>query len=168
MTNPVEIITDPASRFTWGVSITSAIIGIASIWIFYAAVLDRSPPISDLRGRVSEVFPRPDGSHLMIVEWSGVRQRYCEGVSHRWLVDGIVLPLPDLPTPPQINEKIGDRIKYNIAVEVPAMFHRIGNYTIRTQHQCNLLQRQFPNALSIQIAPDPVPFNLDPDKDAGK
>lgn len=161
-----RIFTRPDSRFLWGCSFTCALLAILAGVLWNEAVLDKTSPIGNMKGAVESIVKRDDGSRLMIIRWTGVRQRYCSGSSQRWLLDGYpnangyVQQLPPLPFPPRPEEMIGQDVEYRLAVDIPASFppHR-GVYQAVSTYQCNWVQAQFP-ILNLVVPLPPIPFDL--------
>jgi hypothetical protein len=156
-----RIFTRPDFRFLWGVSFTCGLLALMSGVLWNGAVLDHSPPIKDMSGKVLSITKNDNGTRRMIVEWTGTRQRHCLGTSERWLVNGYVHPLPSLPFPPRDNEEIGSPVNIKVAVDIPADFpaHK-GEYHVVSSYQCNTIQVQFPKLLSVVVKPPPVLFDL--------
>lgn len=156
-----RLITRPEFRFMWGVSVTCVLLAGLAAFAWNAAVLDKSPPISNLKGEAISIEKRRDGSRQMIVRWTGTRQRHCVGTSQRWLVNGYIHPLPDSSFPAREIEKIGDPVDNKVSVIIPADFPaHLGQYHVVTSYQCNALQVQFPKLLSVVVRLPPVQFDL--------
>lgn len=152
------------SRFQFGVLLFSLIIlGVICLG-FYWLVIDREPPVDIVRGEVVGHERQPNGNHVLFVKWYGERHRACYGNSKRWLTGNIVVPLPDIPYPPEPGAMQLGPIIWEVPIEVPGYFistgHRKLAYQIRIDYACNPLQElMFP----ISVAPPPVPFELMPD-----
>lgn len=144
----MRFLKDPAIRFQWLVTILVAlIIGPIGLCLYWAA--DRQLPILAQSG----VFVGWDKNNPRIgwIEWTGIRQRVCDGTSYRWLVDGIVVELP--PIHVWSNGKVDNPDKksssWRVAFEVPEWFRHNGSYRARILYQCNPLQKVFP--LIVQL-----------------
>lgn len=151
-------------RFEWGVALFSliifAIIGLAFYWL----VIDREPPVTITRGEVVGHERQSNGNHIIFVKWHGERHRACYGNSKRWLTGNIVVPMPDIPYPPDPRTVELGPIVWEVPIEVPGYFistgHRKLAYQIRIDYACNPMQELlFP----IRVSPPPVPFELMPD-----
>lgn len=151
----MRLFKDPASRFQWLVTILVAlIIGPIGLCVYWAA--DRELPILGQSG----VFIGWDENNPKIgwIEWTGIRQRVCDGTSYRWLVNGVVIELPQIHV--WSNGKVDNPEKkpssWRISFEVPEWFHHNASYRARILYQCNPLQKVFP--LIVQL-PD-IPFEM--------
>jgi hypothetical protein len=160
----MSTLIDTERWFRWGVPpLTLAIfstLALAAYWL----VIDRYPPITVDRGEIAGSERQPDGSLVVFVRWHGTRHRFCPGVSKRWLADGALLPLPDIPYPPEDADAETGRAQWEVAVQVPAYFLTTGHvdlaYRIRIDYSCNPLQEI---AFPIRVAPPPVPFRVEQD-----
>lgn len=150
--------------FGWGVSLLSLAIVVPVLLCTYWLVFDRAPPITVSRGELAGYQKQPDGSYVVFVRWFGERHRDCPGVSRRWLADGALVPLPDIPYPPETHGPEAGPVQWEVPVEVPGYFVTTGHlklaYRIRIDYACNPMQEI---AWPIRVSPPPVPFELQPD-----
>ncbi len=145
----------------WGMKIcTAAILGglsLVSYWMF----IDRSDPVTVHYGEVLNFERQADDSWIIIIKWHGERHRQCWGNSKRWISGGFVLPLPDIPYPPDRPEQKLGEFEWEVPVMIPSYYvstgHHTGQYAIRIFYSCNPIQDYvFP----IVIEPPPIPFSL--------
>lgn len=146
-----------------GLKITSLIIFLGLMLCFYWLVLDREPAVVVESGRAVAYERQADGSYLTWVHWKGTRYRQCTGTSKRWLVgeNGIILPLEEIPYPPEVRTRPLGPYEWEVPIRVPQYYitsgHTSGEYRIRILYACNPLQEI---VWPIVEEPDPVPFEL--------
>lgn len=160
----MNIIGTRENRFRWGVSILSSVIMLITGLAVYWLVIDRSPPVTVTHGEVVGYERQPTGNYIVFIKWHGERHRNCYGNSKRWLTDSIVIPLPDIPYPPDLQDAPAGPVEWEVAIDVPSYFVTTGHmklsYRIRIDYVCNPLQEfMFP----IQVSPPPVPFEISND-----
>lgn len=151
----MKFLGDSSSRFQLLVPVlVMLILGSIGLCLYWAA--DRELPILAQSG----VFVGWDehNSRIGWVEWTGIRQRYCDGTSYRWLVDGVVIELPTIHIRPNQEEDVPDKklSTWRVAFEVPEWFHQNASYRVRVEYSCNSWQKLFPLVVSL---PD-VPFEM--------
>jgi hypothetical protein len=145
----------------WGIRIVSTLIFFMVMLCVYWLVIDRFEPIQVERGEVVRYDEQQDGSWVMFVKWYGQRNRRCWGTSKRWLAGETLLPLEDIPYPPENQNTPFGPYQWEVPVYIPQYFVRTGHikgeYRIRIFFACNPLQEHiFP----IAIEPPPVAFEL--------
>lgn len=149
---------------SWGLRIgTVAILSGLSIlayWVF----IDRMIPVTVHHGEVTGFEHQPDDSWIMLVKWHGVRHRQCWGLSKRWISGDFVLPLPDIPYPPDRPAQQLGPFTWEVPIHIPPYYvstgHAQGQYSIRIFYACNPMQRLiFP----IVVEPDPIKFVIPTD-----
>lgn len=145
----------------WSLRGLSAFIIAVVALVLYWLVIDRTPPAIIHGGQVTRYERQDDGSWIMFVKWTGERFRLCWGNSKRWLSDTTILPLVDIPYPPDIAARPLGPLEWEVPIAVPAFFantgHSRGTYRIRIFYACNPLQEYlFP----IVVEPPPVPFEI--------
>ncbi len=145
----------------WGMRICTVVILSVMALFFYWIVIDRSPPITIHSGKVVTYQEQSDGSWIIFVRWHATRHRICTGNSKRWLDAGALLPLSDIPYPPEASHlKVGEH-QWEVAITLPAYFaktdHTMGFYKIEIEYACNPAQE---HGFPIIVVPDPVPFEL--------
>jgi hypothetical protein len=128
---------------------------------FYWIVIDRAVPVVVHGGQVLKYEKQPDGSWIVFVKWTGEQFRLCDGNSKRWLADTAILPLADIPYPPNESERPLGPYQWEVPLHIPSYFastgHVRGTYRIQILYACNPLQQYvFP----IVVNPPPVPFEL--------
>jgi hypothetical protein len=152
----------------WGMRIVSFILVLVFALIFYWLVIDRSKPVVVDHGEVARYEQMPDGSWVVFVKWFGERKRLCWGTSKRWLTGSALLPLEDIPYPPDHETKPIGPYEWEVPLHIPAYFARTGHikgaYRIRIFYACNPLQEYL---YPIVVEPPPVPFELPVDSAAG-
>ena len=96
------------------------------------------------------------------VEWTGVRQRYCDGISYRWIVNGVVIELSPIHVTyrGEVNNPKKEPTKWIVPFEIPEWFHHNASYRVRVSYACNALQKVFPLVVDL---PD-IPFKMPDDK----
>jgi hypothetical protein len=145
----------------WGFNVTSLIIvGILGL-VFYWLVIDRDAPVIIHDGKAINYERQPDGSWIFFVKRTGERKRSCSGLSKRWIANTALLPLEDIPYPPDAEDRPLGPYEWEVPVQVPAYYastgHVKGTYRIRILYACNPLQEYF---FPIVVEPPPVPFEL--------
>lgn len=151
----MRFLKDPASRFQWLVTILVVlIIGPIGLCLYWAT--DREMPILAQSG----VFAGWDEHNPRIgwIEWTGIRQRYCEGTSYRWLVDGVVVELAPIHIryngeAPVVNKKTSS---WRVPFEIPEWFRQNASYRVRVEYSCNPFQKLYPLVVTL---PD-IPFEM--------
>lgn len=130
------------------------IIGSLGLCAYWAA--DRQLPIAAQSGKF--VGWDEHNPHIGWIEWTGVRQRYCEGISYRWLVNGVVIELA--PIHVRYNGNVDNPEKksttWRVAFEIPEWYKHNGSYRVRIEYSCNPFQKFFPLVVSL---PD-IPFKF--------
>lgn len=160
-------IADMVERDTfvsWGLKICTATILCGLAVVFYWMVIDRSAPVTVKFGEVTGFEHQPDDSWVMLVKWHGERHRTCWGTSKRWISGDFVLPLPDIPYPPEWSERELGPFTWEVPIQIPSYYvstgHTEGKYSIRIFYSCNPLQQVF---LPIVVEPEPVHFSIPKD-----
>lgn len=129
--------------------------GIIIYWL-----VDTEPPLKAANG----VFVGWDANrqNVALIEWTGIRQRSCPGVSYRFLVGDQVWDLPDRKIfaigPVDLSAKPQ---RWVVPVEIPweARDSKDGylNYWINVNYVCNPLHNWWPVTLTIDdvLIPNP-------------
>lgn len=148
----------------WGlVSCTSAILAGMMLCLYWI-VLDRRKPVTVTHGEVVGFEHQANDSWVMIIKWYGQRHRQCWGNSKRWISGDFVLPLPDIPYPPDRPDQEIGPFTWEVPIEIPPYYvstgHITGQYSIRISYACNPMQEYlFP----IIVTPDPIKFTIPTD-----
>jgi hypothetical protein len=146
---------------SWGLSLFAGVIMAGLALVGYWVFLDRASPVTVHGGEVIRFDHQADDSWVMIVRWSGERHRQCWGNSKRWISGDFVLPLPDIPYPPDRPEQQLGEFSWEVPVHIPPYYvstgHIRGQYSIRILYACNPIQEYiFP----ISVEPDPIEFTI--------
>ena len=127
------------------------VVGLLGYWL-----IDRTPPMMGVTGK----FIGWDQTHPNIghVEWRGVQMRSCSGRAYRWIVNGVVIPLPsrEIEYHGPIDRDDRDPLAWRTFFEIPDWLGHPASYRVRIEYHCNPLQKFFP----IIVAPPDVPFPL--------
>lgn len=145
----------------WGMMFCTGVILFGLLLCLYWLLVDRSVPVTVHRGEVIRFEHQTDDSWIMIIKWHGDRHRQCWGNSKRWISGDFVLPLPDIPYPPDRPDQELGPFTWEVPIVIPPYYvstgHITGNYAIRIMYACNPIQEYlFP----IIIEPPPIPFSI--------
>jgi hypothetical protein len=148
----------------WGLTLFTAIILSGLMLCVYWVLIDRSAPVTVHYGEVVRFEHQANDSWVMIIRWHGERHRQCWGNSNRWISGDFVLPLPDIPYPPDRPDQQIGPFTWEVPIEIPSYYvstgHTTGQYAIRIEYSCNPLQEYlFP----IIVTPNPVKFVIPTD-----
>jgi hypothetical protein len=148
----------------WGlIACTSTILSGLMLCVYWL-LIDRSAPVTVHYGEVVRFEHQANDSWVMIIRWHGDRHRKCWGNSKRWISGDFVLPLPDIPYPPDRPDQEIGRFTWEVPIEIPSYYvstgHTTGQYSIRIAYACNPLQEYlFP----VIVTPKPVEFEIPTD-----
>ena len=141
-------------------ALLAIIIGSFTLCMYWAA--DRQLPILAQSGK----FVGWDEKNPKIgwVEWTGVRQRYCEGVSHRWIVNSVVIELTPIHVTYRGEVANPERkaSSWRVPFEVPDWFNHSASYRVRVSYSCNPWQKIFPMVVELPDVPFVVPGSPEP------
>lgn len=145
----------------WGLIACTSVILAGIMLCLYWVLLDRGKPVTVTHGEVVGFEHQSNDSWVMIIKWYGERHRQCWGNSKRWISGDFVLPLPDIPYPPDRPDQEIGPFTWEVPIEIPAYYvstgHTTGQYSIRISYACNPMQEYlFP----IVIIPEPVKFTI--------
>lgn len=149
---------------SWGLKIGTAAILCGLSLVVYWLFLDRETPVTVHYGEVTRFEHQADDSWVMLVKWHGERHRQCWGNSKRWISGDFVLPLPDIPYPPDRPHQELGAFTWEVPIHIPPYYvstgHVTGNYSIRIFYACNPIQQYvFP----IVVEPEPIQFVIPTD-----
>jgi hypothetical protein len=147
-----------------GLTVFAGIILCGLLLVAYWIFLDRTAPVTVKGGEVLRFEHQADDSWVMIIRWYGDRHRKCWGNSKRWISGDFVLPLPDIPYPPDRPDQELGPFSWEVPVHIPPYYvstgHVQGQYSIRILYACNPIQEYiFP----IPVEPDPIRFVIPTD-----
>lgn len=136
-------IKDPEFRFIilaiWLMIFTVVPLSLATYWL-----LDTAQPVEVISSRV--IGRTENNPRSVIVERRLKRLRFCEGISHRWVANGVVYQLSPLwvGTEGVTTKDDPKRETVRVTVDLP---HYLGNtavYRSVIHYSCNPLQKLFP------------------------
>lgn len=148
----------------WAMRFLSSLVLGFILLVFYWIFLDREEPVVVHGGEVVKYEKQSDRSWIVFVKWKGERFRVCTGNSKRWIANTALLPLEDIPYPPDEERRPLGPYQWEVPLHIPAYFastgHVTGTYRIRILYACNPIQEyMFP----IVVDPPPVPFQIPED-----
>ena len=125
---------------------------LASAGATWCAFFDTRPPVDILGG---QVVSYDAASHVVLIEWSAVKNRHCPGVRTGWLREAgdeppphVVVPLPEVTLPPENFRgppaPHGSLVHWRTAVEVPPYLDGDLIYKPEWDFACNPVQSIFP------------------------
>lgn len=144
-------VKDEACRFTilalWLLAITFIPLAISTYWF-----LDTEPPVTVISSRV--IGTAYGSQRTVVVEHILKRNRFCEGIAHRWVVNGVVYQLSPLWVGDQAATrrklpKDPDHETTRSIVDMPSILGRTGTYRSSIYYSCNPLQRILPLIVDI-------------------
>lgn len=128
----------------WHASLFAFALIIAQLGLIVWWACDRDPPISE----VGMPQIRSQTDNLIIISRVWTQHRDCPGVIHRWLVDGVVLQLPDTAV---IEGAPIDQPRQTFAfIENPAAMTGEVRYVAQARFICNPLHHIWPLIVNLQ------------------
>lgn len=149
------------SFIKWGLFACTGVILGGLMLCLYWIILDRAEPVTVKYGEVVRFEHQANDSWIIIIRWHGERHRKCWGNSKRWVAGDFVLPLPDIPYPPDRPHQELGPFTWEVPIEIPSYYvstgHKTGQYSIRIDYACNPMQEYlFP----IVVTPEPIQFEI--------